>query len=562
MNGRLVGLLVAGAMLAAASPARAGDVVSSSFAQLTGTDGCMTQAGYPPLTGTTCATGHGLVNAAAVTVSPDQRNVYVASSTADGGGSNAVLTFARDTTTGALTQTGCVSDDGGDGRPGSDGLCTDGDVLAGADAIAISPDGANVYVAAAAQSGIAVFTRDADTGALTQSGCVKNYNDSPRCTGAMGLRGVDALAVSPDGANLYAAAREADAVVAFARDAGTGALTSVGCVSNTGHDGACTDATALDGASEIAVAPDGGSVYVTAGDISGITVLSRDAEMGGLTPQGCFMNAPPEGGACTKLDGIAGAATMALSPDGTSLYLTSWSSSTLVTFARDVASGALTPSGCQVDAPPAGDDAVAPPDDEVVEDDEEDFDEDVDEDEDYDRRDASTCTPARALSGVSEVIVAPDGRSVMAAGDGSLTAFERNRDTGELRQVGCAQGYATYKSCSAAASLSGVRALASSEDGRSLYTTGNSTLSSFGATVAIRRAGAGRVTLLCPKARRGGCRGRLAYAGRLRARFAIARGAHRTVRIRVPRGHRHLTIRARDARHVTRPALRRLRVRR
>ena len=265
---------------------------------------------------------------------------------------------------GRLTQTGCISDDGGDGRPGSDGLCTDGDVLAGANAIAISPDGLNVYAAAAAQSGVAVFTRDPETGALTQTGCVKNYNDNDRCTQATGLRGVDAIDVSPDGKHVYAAARESDAVVAFARDAETGALTGIGCVSNTGHDGACTDATALDGASEIAVAPDGRSVYVTAGKVNAITVLSRDAETGVLAPQGCFMDAPPEGGACKRLDGIAGAGTMALSPDGASLYLASSSAGTLVTFKRDLESGALTPSGCQVNALPSGDDSVYQPEEE------------------------------------------------------------------------------------------------------------------------------------------------------------------------------------------------------
>ncbi len=554
-------------MLAAASPAHAGDVVSSSFAQLSGASGCLTQIGAGPTT-PGCGTGHGLLQAAAVVVSPDQKNVYVASSMPpEGGGSNAVLTFTRDTGTGALTQTACVSDDGGDGRPGSDGLCTDGDVLAGADAIAISPDGKSVYVTAAAQSGIAVFDRDPDTGALTESSCVKSYSEGDRCTTATGLRGVDGVAVSPDGRSVYAAARDSNAVVAFTRDPETGALTDAGCVSNTGNDGACGDATALDGARDIVVAPDGKSVYVTATKISAITVLARDAVTGRLTPSGCFMDAPPEGGACTHLDGIAGAASMALSPDGTSLYLASASSSTLVTFTRDAATGALTPAGCLVNAAPAGNDSVYQDPDESSDDDDSD-DDDSGDDEEYDRRDMATCTDARALSSVSEVAVAPDGRSVFAAGASTLTAFERNRDTGALRQVGCAEGYQTYKSCSVAAGLSGVRGLASSQDGRSLYATGNSQLTSFGATVAVTtrrarvsRAGIARVTLACPKARRRGCAGRLAYAGRARAHFRIARGGRRTLRVHVPRGRRHLVIRARDARHVTRPAVRRVRFR-
>ncbi len=573
MNARLIGLLAAGSLLAAAPSARADDVVSSSFAQLTGADGCMVQTGYVATTAG-CATGHGLLNAAAVTVSPDQKNVYVASSMSpEGGGSNAVLTFTRDTATGALKQAGCISDDGGDGRPGSDGLCTDGDVLAGANAIAISPDGLHVYVAAAAQSGIAVFDRDPETGALTESGCVKSYSEGDRCATATGLRGVDGITVSPDGKNVYAAARESNAVVAFTRDAETGQLSSVGCVSNTGHDGACTDATALDGAGDIVVAPDGRTVYVTAHKINAITVLARDAETGVLTPAGCFMDAPPEGGPCKKLDGISGAAAMALSPDGKSLYMVSALSGTLVTFSRDLETGALTPTGCLVNAQPSGADSVyQEPDDQEDDDaDEEDpDDEDIDEeDEDYDRRDAATCSPARALLYASEVAVSPDGRSVFAAGDGRLTAFERNRDTGALRQVGCAEAYQTYRSCSVSAGLSGIRGLASSDDGRSLYTTGASQLTSFGATVAVTtrrarvsRAGIARVKLACPKARRRGCAGRLVYAGAARAHFRIARGKHRTIRLHVPRGRRHLVIRARDAHHVTRPAVRRVKFRR
>lgn len=576
MNGRLIGLLAAGSLLAAASPAHAGDIVSSSFAQLTGADGCMVQTGVATTTG--CATGHGLTQAAAVTVSPDQKNVYVASSMdSNQSGSNAVLTFTRDAATGALTQAGCISDDGGDGRPGSDGLCTDGDVLAGADAIAISPDGRSVYVTAAAMSGIAVFDRDPDTGALTESSCVKSYSERDRCSTATGLRQVDGITVSPDGRNVYAAARESNAVVAFSRDEETGALTNIGCVSNTGHDGACTDATALDGAGDIVVAPDGNSVYVTAHRINAITVLARDAETGVLTPSGCFMDAPPEGGPCKKLDGIVGASAMALSPDGKSVYMASSGSSTLVTFNRDTTSGALTPADCLINEAPSGDDSVYQAPDEDTDDEDEPADDDDDEDrgdddedEDYDRRDARTCTGARALYNVSEVIVSPDGRSVFAAGYGQMTAFERNRETGAIRQVGCAESSQTYKSCSAAPGsyYYGGRSLASSADGRNLYTAGGSQVTSFGATVAVTtrsarvsRAGIARVKLACPRARRHGCAGRLAYAGAARAHFRVARGTARTYRIRVPRGRRHLVIRARDAHHVTRSAMRRIKLR-
>src|SRR5215212_8418201 len=141
------------AMAAAVAPTTAAAQASSSFAQLTGTDACVAQvlpagssAGDGTDYGGLCGGGHGLLQAEGVAVSPDQANVYVAAAGTPRAGSNAVVSFARDAGTGALTELGCVSDDGGDGRIGSDGLCADGDALGGANDIAVSPDGADVYV--------------------------------------------------------------------------------------------------------------------------------------------------------------------------------------------------------------------------------------------------------------------------------------------------------------------------------------------------------------------------------------------------------------------------------
>ena len=115
-----VTMIVAGLMAVPAS-ALAQDS-SSSFSQLTGANGCVSQE--PPLPGDDealegCGRARGLLNALAVAVSPDDKHVYVASSGADTGtGSNAVVAFSRAGDTGALTSVGCVSDSGGDGRTG------------------------------------------------------------------------------------------------------------------------------------------------------------------------------------------------------------------------------------------------------------------------------------------------------------------------------------------------------------------------------------------------------------------------------------------------------------
>jgi 3-carboxymuconate cyclase len=69
----------------------------------------------------TCVGARALAGAAAVVVSPDGRNVYLASYGAD-----AVVMFQRDPATGALKGLGCISDDG------TDRQCASGNALRGA----------------------------------------------------------------------------------------------------------------------------------------------------------------------------------------------------------------------------------------------------------------------------------------------------------------------------------------------------------------------------------------------------------------------------------------------
>ena len=107
-------------------------------------------------------------------MSPDGKHVYVASE-----GSDAVAAFARNKMTGSLTQlpdlAACVND------TGSSGTCTPGVGLAGALAVSVSPDGKHVYVASLDSDAVAAFARNNTTGALTQlldqDGCV---SETPR----------------------------------------------------------------------------------------------------------------------------------------------------------------------------------------------------------------------------------------------------------------------------------------------------------------------------------------------------------------------------------------------
>src|SRR5689334_14564362 len=126
------------------------------------------------------------------------------------------------------------------------------------------------------------------------------------------------LAVSPDGKNAYATTLVALSgfgntygVAVFDRSS-DGALTqragADGCMSQDPVAG-CTDGHGLDGARDVAVSPDGTSVYVATLAGSSVAVFDRAAD-GSLTQKagaaGCFSASGADG--CATARGLAGGA--------------------------------------------------------------------------------------------------------------------------------------------------------------------------------------------------------------------------------------------------------------
>lgn len=202
--------------------------------------------------------------------------------------------------------------------------------LDGARAIAPSPDGAHVYVATFIGASVAGFAIDGATGTATPTGVVTDG-----IGGVDGMAGCADVAVSPDGAHVYAAGFNDDAIAIFTRDAGTGALTFVDAVFD-----ADLPSSGLNGPSGVVVSPDGAHVYVTAGVGDTVAAFARDDATGMLTLIEIETNVPSR-----LLDDPA---DLAISPDGALVYVISQgftsqvAADSLMTFARDDQTGALT----------------------------------------------------------------------------------------------------------------------------------------------------------------------------------------------------------------------------
>jgi len=309
--------------------------------QLTGTDGCVSETGD----GGACADGVGLLFGHTPAVSPDGMNVYVT-----GRNSNAIAIFDRNPLSGVITQkpgtAGCFSDNG------TDGACALGTGLLGTAGVAVSPDGANVYVAATSR-GIAVFDRNLTNGVLTQKAFPNDCIGRTPCSGGSGFEGLGAVVVSPDGMNVYAVSGGSNMLAQFDRNPSTGVLTQKaaphGCLSDSGI-GDCTAARALTSVVHITVSPDGKSVYTASGGPNAVAIFDRNTTTGVLTQKagvaGCVVETPNAGSGtdtCADGFGLRGARWVVVSPDNENVYVGGIGSpSAIAIFDRDTGTGAIT----------------------------------------------------------------------------------------------------------------------------------------------------------------------------------------------------------------------------
>ena len=254
-------------------------------------------------------------SAYALAVSPNSANLYVRTS-----GGLAVLD--RDPDTLRLQQkaglAGCF---GGAG-------CTAAAGLAGTSArMRVSPDGSYLYVPFTGPGGIAVFDRLAD-GRLVANECVSVTGDDGCKAGSLALSVAYAVAVSPDGASVYVGG--GSGLVAYRR---AGTLTQSGCFG--GLQGCTAVAPGIEGVYDIAVTGDGGEVIATPFEANALVAFRRDAT-GALSrrpgTRGCVSS---DGAGCQSLPPLVGSTTLALDPGGLHVYVAG--GGVLATLARDFA---------------------------------------------------------------------------------------------------------------------------------------------------------------------------------------------------------------------------------
>jgi DNA-binding beta-propeller fold protein YncE len=261
--------------------------------------------------------------------------------------------------------------------------------------------------------------------------------------------GSRAIAVSPDGKHVYVASSKSDAIAIFRRDRRSGVLTQAqktkGCIAAKGAGG-CAAAIGLDEPNSVAVSPDGRSVYATSRAGNSVSTFVRNPSTGALRQlppplSGCISGLPVPG--CATGLALLAPDVVVVSPDGNNVYVGSFFGNSVAAFSRNPSTGALAQL-----AGSAACIAEATP----------------------------GCVTGLALKSVEGLAISGDGESVYAATalSNAVVTLVRNPTTGALAQAtdgsGCIVASA-LTGCTLGRQLSGANAVAVSPADDDVYAT-------------------------------------------------------------------------------------------
>ncbi|MBJ7348577.1 MAG: cadherin-like domain-containing protein [Thermoleophilaceae bacterium] len=310
-------------------------------------------------------------NARAMALSADGKRLVVIG-TPIAVGTDAVASFSRDTATGLLTLRDCLE------RASLIVGCDDNALrgLVGPIDINLSSDGRVAYAAfyssaSTALQGVLALTVDTDTAGVPgelvvpagTAWCI-TQTFLAGCADGRGLGKPYSLALSPEGLSLYARSSlgsEALATMTIAPAGGAApgsisqAADSSACRSadadanGVGTDAGCIADAGIGGGGGLAISPDGGSLYTTSGlTYSAINAFER-ASSGALSPpaaasERCIESrfgvdlGCPDGTTLDEPDSIA------ISPDGASVYVSTFNNRSIEVLRRSVEGPTCTPA--------------------------------------------------------------------------------------------------------------------------------------------------------------------------------------------------------------------------
>jgi DNA-binding beta-propeller fold protein YncE len=335
---------------------------------------------------------------------------------------------------GQLAYDGCLSNDDSQG-------CVDlpSSPLTNPGEVAVSPDGKSVYVTSFGTGSIGHFFRGGPKGQLAWDGCLSNTG-TQGCGDLPGapIAEADGVAASPDGKSVYVISEVGDSIARFSRTGPDGQLSYDGCLNNDGSQG-CGDlpSAPLDGPTAVAVSPDGRSVYVTSFFTNSVSHFFRGPE-GELAWDGCLSNTGTQN--CGDLPGapIEAPYGVAVSPDSKSVYVVGYNDGSIAHFFSDGPEGQIAWDGCL----------------------------------NNDGSKGCGDLPFAPMLGATGVAVSPDGKSVYVASfvSDSIAHLFAAGPRGQIAWDGCLNNDGS-QGCGdlPGAPLDGARGVATSGDGKSVY---------------------------------------------------------------------------------------------